>query len=401
MCACAYVSIAVESAAAIAMTRDEYIKLYEKYLSGRCTPREEELLKNWQDEFELKDQAWETEAMGDQDETKHLIYSRLKDTINQPERGKDVQLRSWFIAASLALLLLSGSVYMLLNKPPDVQEQIANAAESAAEEIAPGTNKAILTLADGSEVELDNTRKGTLPGQGPVRIVLHEGQVAYKDAAGTGNQEEQYNRIATPRGGQYQVVLADGTKVWLNAASSLRFPAAFRGSVRKVMLTGEAYFEVAKNKDKPFKVAVNGMEVEVLGTHFNIMAYENEKDLKTTLLEGAVKVSTTAEKVLLEPGQRAVLNKEKGNIQVGAADVEEAIAWKNGLFTFNNEDIKSIMRKVSRWYDVDVTYQGDMAGKDFAGTVSRSENVTEVLRMLELTGAVHYKIEGRRVTVMP
>ncbi|WP_114778555.1 FecR family protein [Botryobacter ruber] len=383
------------------MTRDEYIKLYEKYLSGRCTPREEELLKNWQDEFELKDQAWETEAMGDQDETKHLIYSRLKDTINQPERGKDVQLRSWFIAASLALLLLSGSVYMLLNKPPDVQEQIANAAESAAEEIAPGTNKAILTLADGSEVELDNTRKGTLPGQGPVRIVLHEGQVAYKDAAGTGNQEEQYNRIATPRGGQYQVVLADGTKVWLNAASSLRFPAAFRGSVRKVMLTGEAYFEVAKNKDKPFKVAVNGMEVEVLGTHFNIMAYENEKDLKTTLLEGAVKVSTTAEKVLLEPGQRAVLNKEKGNIQVGAADVEEAIAWKNGLFTFNNEDIKSIMRKVSRWYDVDVTYQGDMAGKDFAGTVSRSENVTEVLRMLELTGAVHYKIEGRRVTVMP
>ncbi|HWW40381.1 FecR family protein, partial [Pedobacter sp.] len=200
---------------------------------------------------------------------------------------------------------------------------------------------------------------------------------------------------------QYQLKLPDGTLVWLNSASSLRFPTQFAGKERSVELDGEAYFEVAKNKEMPFKVHVRAMEVRVLGTHFNVMAYDDEESISTTLLEGSVKVSNALQTAVIRPGQQASLKKSSGILGVEEVNTVEAIAWKNGKFLFADEDIETIMRRISRWYNVEVEYRGNLSDKNFAGSISRYENVSEVLKMLELTGTIHFKVEGRRIIVMP
>jgi ferric-dicitrate binding protein FerR (iron transport regulator) len=203
-------------------------------------------------------------------------------------------------------------------------------------------------------------------------------------------------------GGQYQLLLPDGSKVWLNSGSSIRFPTAFIGKERVVELKGEAFFDIKENKKMPFIVRTNNsMDIKVLGTQFNVMAYEDEKSINTTLLEGSVQILKETGSTYLEPGQAAVLNKGSGKIKVAPADIEDAVAWKNGYFIFSNENIESIMRKVSRWYNVEIEYQGNLNNKDFVGTISRDKNISELLKMLELTGAIHFRIEGRRVTVMP
>jgi ferric-dicitrate binding protein FerR (iron transport regulator) len=218
------------------------------------------------------------------------------------------------------------------------------------------------------------------------------------------NDEAFYNKITTPRGGQYQVTFSDGTKVWLNAASSIRFPVVFTGKYRKVEITGEAYFEVAKNKAMPFKVKANNSEIEVLGTHFNVSAYNDEAEIKATLLEGKVKVSALDSDnklpAVLEPGEQAAINKE-GKIDIkNNADTEEVMAWMNGYFQFKSADLKTILRQIARWYDVDIEYKGN-ANMLFTGQLTRNENVSKVLSKLALTGEVHFKIEGKRIIVSP
>jgi ferric-dicitrate binding protein FerR (iron transport regulator) len=208
------------------------------------------------------------------------------------------------------------------------------------------------------------------------------------------------NTIQTPRGGQYQVILPDGTKVWLNAASSLAYPTAFTGADRAVKLNGEAYFEVADNKDKPFKVMAGNMEINVLGTHFNVMAYEDENAIKTTLLEGSVKVTNGKISHLLKPGQEGRVDRQSGAFRLLEADANEAVAWKNGVFQFGGASIESVMREIVRWYDVDVEYQG-RTNEHFRGTISRSVNASEVFKMLELTGAVHFTIDKKKIIVKP
>jgi ferric-dicitrate binding protein FerR (iron transport regulator) len=208
------------------------------------------------------------------------------------------------------------------------------------------------------------------------------------------------NTIQTPRGGQYQVILPDGTKVWLNAASSLTYPTAFTGGDRAVQLRGEAYFEVAGNKEKPFKVMVGNMQVNVLGTHFNVMAYEDENAIQTTLLEGAVQVTNGGVSHLLKPGQEGRLDRSSDAFRLLDVDADEAVAWKNGVFQFGGISIETVMRQIVRWYDVDVEYQG-RTNEHFRGTISRSANASEVFKMLELTGAVHFTIDGKKVIVKP
>jgi ferric-dicitrate binding protein FerR (iron transport regulator) len=210
-----------------------------------------------------------------------------------------------------------------------------------------------------------------------------------------------YNTISTPKGGQYQVTLSDGSKVWLNAASSLRFPATFSGKERKVELTGEGYFEVAHNKKMPFHVTVNDLDVEVLGTHFNINAYADESAIKTTLLEGSVKVVKGNETKIIEPGEQASVTTSEDEINVKQqVDLEQVVAWKNGIFQFERADIESVMRQISRWYDIDVDYHGRVS-EHFGGTISRDVNISDVLKMLEMTGGVNFKIDGKKVIVMP
>ncbi|GGB23687.1 hypothetical protein GCM10011500_44910 [Mucilaginibacter rubeus] len=262
-------------------------------------------------------------------------------------------------------------------------------------------------MAGGSVVVLNDIKNGEIATQAGVQVSkTKEGLLVYKDNRTAGNKkpdinEPDQNTVTTPRGGQYQIVLSDGTKVWLNAATALKYPTSFSGKDRKVELSGEAYFEVAKNATKPFKVVVNGLEVQVLGTHFNVMAYDNEKVVKTTLLEGKVRLFKNGHEAVLKPGEQGVLNNQSSLFEVKDVKVDDETAWKNGFFAFNNESIETIMRQISRWYDVDVAFSEKMMRRNFGGSVSRYENVGTVLKALELTGSVHFNVEGRRITVMP
>jgi len=380
------------------MSPQEFIELYEKYQSGNCTPEEINQLGAYRDNFELKDLPW-TEGMGNKEAIKLDILYKLNHQINAPKKG----FKKYWIAVAASLIFALGLIWLVSYKVHNASiELVQNSSADAKRPVMPGNNKATLTLADGSNIDLTDSRKGLLSKQGSVVIGKSgEGKIVYNAKEGEARSTAAlFNMISTPRGGQYQVVLSDGTKVWLNAASSIKFPTVFTGHERKVELTGEAYFEVAKNKDRPFKIAVEQMSIEVLGTHFNVDAYKDEGVIKTTLLEGAVKLVTGNHQAYLKPGQQATLNQQQ-SFNIGSVNTEEAVAWKNGYFIFNNENIQSIMKKISRWYDVEVVYNGKVDERDFGGTVSRFDSVAEVLKSLELTGTVHFKIEGRKIIVMP
>lgn len=377
------------------MTSEELFRLQEKYLAGLCTDEELALLHQHEADFELLDQPW-TYVQGDQQQVKEKILKQLHASMEERPH-KTNPFRYYYAAA--AVLLVGIFVFLFYPHTNSPEQNLAAARHSRKEIIKPGTTKATLTLADGDVINLDDVQSGLVFRQGNVAInKVANGKLVY-DVHSASRKPGGYNTISTPRGGTYQVVLPDGSNVWLNAASSLRFPAVFSGKERHVELQGEAYFEVAKNKEKPFKVAVNGMDVEVLGTHFNVNAYSDEAQIKTTLLEGSVKLNAGKRQQLLQPGQQARLGKQS-DFMVAEVNVEEAVAWKKGYFIFENENIESIMRKVARWYDVEVSYQGKVDQGRYGGTVSRFDNVEGVLKSLELTGSVRFKIEGRRITVM-
>lgn len=382
------------------MKKHEYLSLFEKHLSGTASPEEEQALIDFQDDFDFKDYPWDHHTMGEKEQVKALLQRKLERSIDQSPNVKTIDFKRWSIAAAILLAALMTLFYTVNIKDKDrhLLEKLS------ARPILPGGNKAVLTLADGSSIVLGDEVSGKAINQGSTLISAKDkGLLVYQN---TGTEDHSktaslFNTISTPRGGQYQVVLPDGTRVWLNASSSLYFPARFTGRERNVQLKGEAYFEVAKHKNMPFTVQVNEMSVKVLGTHFNIMAYEDEEDINTTLLEGAVEVSSLSHVKSLRPGQQANLKRSTGVIGVKNANASESIAWKNGNFTFTDDSIETIMRKISRWYDVEVRYTGNLSDKSFAGSISRYEQVSEVLKMLELTGTIHFKIEGRRITVMP
>jgi ferric-dicitrate binding protein FerR (iron transport regulator) len=283
------------------------------------------------------------------------------------------------------------------NRPADTQVAEVS-SRSSRPDIAPGTNRAVLVLADGSSVLLDDAEQGELSRQANAIInKTADGQIVYENQAGAELVPLVYNTISTPRAGQYRLTLTDGTKVWLNAATSLQFPASFPGKERRVKLTGEAYFEVASNASQPFIVETPQQSIEVLGTHFNVNAYEEETQTKTTLLEGKVKVQTGSSVRVIKPGEQAA-SMQPGSLRVSEADTEEAIAWKNGYFKFNKADIQTIMRQLERWSDVEVEYMGAVPTDLFVGKINRSENISGVLRILELS-KVQFKIENRKIIV--
>jgi ferric-dicitrate binding protein FerR (iron transport regulator) len=285
---------------------------------------------------------------------------------------------------------------------PIVNPQIATLHPTPKQVILPGTNVATLTLGNGKQILLNSANKGTLAVQGNTVITKNAaGQISYK-VTGTGHTNEKiaYNTVTTPLGGQYRITLPDGSNVWLNAGSSLKYPSRFVGNERHVELHGEAYFEIFKNKNAPFTVAAENVNIKVLGTHFNVMAYENEPAVNTTLLEGSVALNSKSAHAMLIPGQQAVADKTADNIILRKVNVEDAVAWKNGYFSFRKENIKTAMNKIARWYNVDVEYSGNVNNKILGGTVSRAENINELLNYVELTGIAKFKIEGRRIKVI-
>lgn len=307
-------------------------------------------------------------------------------------------------AASVALLLLYGG-YKWSNVPKAVAP-VATLSSVYGDDVPAGGNKASLTLADGHTYDLTTITEGNLSGQPGTKINKSKGEITYGQSSGK-DATIAFNVLKTPLGGQYKIVLPDGSRAWLNAGSSLKYPTAFSGPHRDVEMTGEVYFEIEPDKSKPFQVRVtdrerNGkdMEITVLGTHFNISSYGDEPTMQTTLLEGSVRVKKNEVTKVLAPGQQArvATGESVPDIAVKTVDAESVVAWKEGRFEFNG-NIREIMRQISRWYDLDVKYEGNVERKSFAGTISRKNNVSEVLKMLELTGGIQFRIDDRRITV--
>lgn len=375
------------------MNKEEYIVLYEKYLNNECSPEELELLRSYKDDFELADIDYKD------DQLQAKIYNKLLNSIAEQEKVKPLFTWKKYAAAAAVLLTaaVTGLIWIQQANKKEVMVSLPPAT-AVKEEIKPGSNKAVLILGDGSVVELNDTVTGKIAQQGATIVSkTHSGQLTYEETGREAN-EIIYNTINIPRGGQYSLTLPDGSKVWLNAATSLRFPTQLNGKERVVELNGEAYFEVAKSK-QPFFVKVKDMQVEVLGTHFNVMAYADEANINTTLLEGKVKLSSSTDDVILKPGQQGLFTPAAG-FKVRTADTDQALAWKNGYFNFNDEELTSIMRKISRWYNVDIEYNSRNSKLSYAGVISRFKNVSDVLDMLSLTGTVQFKITDRRITVI-
>ena len=376
--------------------------LIEKYLAGSATEDEKSIVNKWYQSFQDESVEIVTSDKNSKVQTEQRIKERLLASINENKKGIN---KWWMRSAAVAVLLIGIAVYFFISSDDKKQNTaVAEAPVKQTEEIVPGGDRAMLTLADGSTIILDSASNGLLSQQGGIKVQkLDNGLLSYTINSKLITEKDQafYNTITTPRGGQYQVTLSDGTKVWLNAASSIHFPVIFAGTERKVEITGEAYFEVAKNASMPFKVIAGSSEVEVLGTHFNINSYMDESSVKTTLLEGLVKVSVTGNNQspkFLKAGQQTAINKD-GKISVSNnADLDEAVAWKNGRFQFNSADLKSILRQISRWYDVDVEYRGNV-DIHFTGQLPRNDNVTKVFEKLALTGEVRFKTEGKKIIV--
>ncbi|WP_207514722.1 FecR family protein [Longitalea luteola] len=341
-------------------------------------------------------------AAGQRDNDQHFsatesqeLYAAVQASIGAKDKKPVIRmlpLWKWAgIAAAACIVLVAG--YWLMQPTAPKQGKPVAQTPAHTPDLLPGkNNKAVLILADNKQIVLDSTGAGLLSMQGNSRVIKDEnGQIVYKGEHTDNHTETVYNTLQIPNGGGYELVLSDGSKVWLNSASRLRFPVNFSGNSREVELSGEAYFEIARDKARPFKVRFNNNTVEVLGTHFNVNSYTDETTQAVTLLEGSVNVSNAQTKVIIKPGQQARLNGIK-NIQVKEVDVEEAIAWKNGYFIFVEEDIKSIMRKLARWYDFSPEYQGNIGDEQFGGMISRFRNISEVLKMFESTGTIHFKI---------
>lgn len=375
------------------MKRTEAEELLNKYANGNCTDEELALLHTWYlaQPVDMPEISAEEVEMAKQE-----VWNNLP--IHQTKISKTVKLfpSKWIkriAVAAVAILSLSLGFYLIQKSPSNLNESIARH-----EQILPGGNKAILTLADGTTVDLNHVQNGLLSHSNGTNILkTADGKIIYNNSTSE-TKSVSWNTLSIPAGGYYNVILSDGTVVWLNAKSSLKYPTEFTGKERVVELNGEGYFEVAHHNHQPFKVITAHQTVEVLGTHFNINAYHDEQSTTTTLLEGSVKISALGAQKVLSPNQQAKLM--NGSISIKPCNAENTIDWVNNDFIFDNEDLSSIMRKISRWYNVEVSYPSHLANLEFSGSISRSKNITQVLKIMELTGMVNFKVEGRRITVM-
>lgn len=413
------------------MNNQYYNELFERLLEGKLSPDETSQLLEWLNRDENAGEAASiissrlNREVSEEEitpEVMNALQSRLPLILNAPHREKRGAVRllqPWFKYAAAAVLIITISFFIrsILQKPVPVNTSTEKPI-AAVTDIAPGSQGAVLTLADGRKVVLDSLGNGTISLQTGAEVRLKDGQLVYDPVAAT---EEQmvYNSISTPKGRQFQLILPDGTKVWLNAASSLKYPTHFSGNERKVEIKGEAYFEVAKNPHKPFIVDLpsigggGGGQVRVLGTHFNINAYDDEPAIKTTLLEGSVKVVNRQSaigndnSVMLKPGEQAELSRVNSPRHGGHAltihhspDIDKVMAWKNGVFNFNDATLQEVMHQLERWYDIEVVYETGIPKLEFVGKMGRDLSLNNVLRGLEIS-KVHCRLEGRKLIVMP
>lgn len=378
------------------MQSSQFKELLKRYLANQCSSAERAVVENWYNQHTIEKAERLTAAEYEEDIA--FIHNHLEQS--------EIQQKKWILwpriaVAATVLLTMGLSIYYYIPG-----KQNSSYANRSVTDVKAGTDKAMLTLADGSKISLTDVKTGEIAVQSGLKISKSgDGQIIYSSVpleTKKGNlKQPQFNTIETPRGGKFQILLPDGSMVWLDAASSLKYPVEFTGAERKVELTGQAYFEVAKSKGKSFKVISGKQELEVLGTHFNINAYTNQSNILTTLLEGSVRLSVKDNEgsALLKPGQQSSL--AAADFQIKQIDVEDAIAWKNGFFAFDRDDVPTVLHKLERWYDVDIIMEGDFDQIKIGGTISRSKSLAEVLRVLQLTRKIKFKSEGRRIVAMP
>lgn len=390
--------------------------LFQKYLNQRCSPDEiNELLDYFgtarsNDKLlgQLIDEVLNEQASLPVDiETRQRLDTCLENIMvkrkMQVERSrtwlKPIYIR-WSVAATLFVAICTAFFYFTQSSNINTSNQTSTIYA----DLKPGSERAKLTLADGTVIDLDQAGNGKLENKDGIAVTKTEdGKLVYSATnAGNTNGEITYNTLVTPRGRQYKVILPDGSAIWLNAASSLRFPTLFVGNERKVELSGEGYFEIKKSAHQPFVVTSGGQEVTVLGTHFNINAYDENNFIKTTLLEGAVKISKGKQSCLLAPGQEASLNKSDHSFLIEKdVDINAVVAWKEGRFSFEETNIKEVMQQIARWYDVEVIYKGDFSEVQLTGNIARGVDARQVLNLLKGTKQVDFIINGKTITVIP
>jgi transmembrane sensor len=388
------------------MYQNEVFKeLMEQFISGEISPEGKAKLLTMLDNPQyseelnaiLRENYDATEILSVSPEVTKKFIKELREKMNASSKTKESSVLGLFnwrkiaVAASVLVAIGIGTLVLLQKKDQSPIQVVSK------DDVAPGKTGAILTLSNGSKIVLDSVANGLLTNQNNTAVSKKNGEVVY--TAGS-DAQTVYNTMTTPRARQYNLELSDGTKVWLNASSSITFPTSFATNERVVILTGEAYFEVAKDKKKPFRVSVNAMQVNVLGTHFNVNAYNDEDAVHTTLLEGSVLLTEKGKKALLKPGQQAQTDKSGAIVVKDNVNLEEVMGWKNGVFYFENASLQAVLRQVSRWYDVDVVFEKDVPSRTFEGEIQRNLQLSQVLKILE-KNKVHFKIEGKILRVMP
>ena len=378
--------------------------ILKKYLEGKATPEETNFLERYYDYLEDRPGLSTHLSEAENEKIKRMNWESLNARMDMPapaiypQRTRIYQMAKWMAAASLVVAMGLTAWFFVVNKQHK-QHQVVQ--KSVVNDIKPpDANRAMITLPDGQTVYLDSAAIGSLAVQGSVELIkLANGQIAYQAQSEHDIDKPIYNTLTNPAGSHVvHMKLADGTTVWLNSGSSLTYPIAFTQNERTVSITGEAYFEVAEDKTKPFRVSKGNLQVEVLGTHFNVNAYDDEVDLKVTLLEGAVRLKLNEETRDLKPGEQAQVT--SAIKIVPGVDMEEVMAWKEGRFKFSGVDIETIMRQATRWYDIDIEYRGKVEGT-LSGGVARNVNASQLFHVLELTDKVRFEIEGRKVIVIP
>ncbi|MFC4211251.1 FecR family protein [Pedobacter lithocola] len=382
------------------MKTEQAKELLQRYLNENVSPKEQHLVDAFVEE-QLLSHTWE--ASEDErkifaQKVKSRLHTQMHHQKNQDatllvKKPKFIKLWYFSAAAMIAVLFVAG-LYFFNTRNQSTSERYAN-------DVLPGKNQAILTLSNGQKIDLNNSNNGELAKLNGISIKkAADGLLVFSVLNAEPNRKINFNTIETPLGGQYQINLPDGTKVWLNSGTKLTFPDRFTDAKRKVELSGEAYFEVAKDKNHPFLVSSNAQQVEVLGTHFNVNSYSNEPFVKTTLLEGSVKVFNSISEKTIVPGEQ--ITWRNNYFDVEQIDPSIAIDWKNGEFRFKDEGLESILRKLSRWYQVEfVVEKGVDKLPAFSGSVSRFDQISVVLKMLEETGDIKFYIKGKNIIVKP